>query len=463
MSGTVRTRFAPSPTGRLHVGSVRTALFNWLFAKNKGGKFILRIEDTDTLRSKKEFEAGIMEDLRWLGLGWDEGPEAGGKNGPYRQSERLDLYRDSAGKLLEKGLAYRCYCTQERLSRLKRDQVSAGLPPRYDGRCRGLSDSDAPIGITPSIRFRVPEKRVTFNDGVHGPLSFDSGLFGDFVIIGSDGIAAYNFAVVADDALMGITDIIRGDDHISNTPRQILLFEAMGLTPPSFSHIPLVLDRDGSPLGKRHESASIATLREEGFLPGAILNAIARLGWNPGEGVLGPDDLIRLFSVKKLSKSPSAFDIERLKAFNKDVLAGTDERTLLEISGLPEDSGLIAAAAAVKGNAATIEDFKALIAPFAGDVAPIEAARSVLAEPYAAMVLRAFRESVVMEERLDEKNYGAVMERVKKASGEKGKRLYMPIRCALTGRTEGIELATVLKLLGRDRVIKRVSESLTKT
>ena len=452
-----RTRFAPSPTGLLHVGSVRTALFNYLFAKKNGGKFILRIEDTDRIRSKREFENGIMEDLRWLGLRWDEGPDAGGEKGPYRQSERIGIYTDTAGRLLENGLAYRCYCTQERLDALKREQLKAGSPPRYDGKCRTLSEKDVPAGVTPSIRFRVPEKRITFDDGVHGTLSFDSRLFGDFVIIGSDGIAAYNFAVVADDALMGITDIIRGDDHVSNTPRQILLFEAMGLRPPAFTHIPLVLDRDGAPLGKRHASASIKGLREEGFLPGAILNAIARLGWNPGEGRLGLDEMTGLFSVKRLSKSPSAFDMERLKAFNKEELARTDGAALLELAGLPVERGLLDAASAVKRNAITMKDFKTLITPFAGDVEISGDIRSMLMEPYARKVLDALRDSVFKAGLLDEMNYNEIIESVKQATGEKGKRLYLPVRGALTGQTEGIELAAILKLLGRDRVLKRIS------
>ncbi len=456
MSGMVRTRFAPSPTGRLHVGSVRTALFNWLFARRTEGKFVLRIEDTDRVRSKKEFEESIMEDLRWLGLQWDEGPDAGGESGPYRQSERLQIYRDHAQRLVEKGLAYRCYCTPEKLVQLKNEQIKAGVPPRYDGKCRALSEKDAPKDITPAVRFKVPEKRITFRDGVHGPLSFDSRLFGDFVIMGSDGIAAYNFAAVADDALMGITDIIRGDDHISNTPRQILLFEAMGLTPPSFTHIPLVLDRDGTPLGKRHASASIRGLREEGFLPAAILNAIARLGWNPGDGALDLHRMIPLFSVTKLSKSPSVFDIDRLKAFNKEEIASTGDRTLLKLTGLPEESGLVEAVSAVKKNAVTLKDLKILLAPFAGEAEPAGEARSILMEPHAREVLRAFRDSVLEADGLDEKNYNGIMESTKKASKEKGKRLYMPVRCALTGQTEGIDLASVLRLLGKDKVLKRV-------
>jgi len=440
----------------LHVGSVRTALFNWLFARSTGGKFILRIEDTDRIRSKREFEVALMEDLRWLGLDWDEGPDVGGERGPYRQSERLEIYGNSAAKLIEKGLAYRCYCTPERLAQLKNEQIKAGVPPRYDGKCRSLSENDAPKGTTPAVRFKVPERKVTFRDGVHGPLSFDSKLFGDFVIMGSDGIAAYNFAVVTDDALMGITDIIRGDDHISNTPRQILLFEAMGLTPPSFTHIPLVLGHDGSPLGKRHASASIKGLREEGFLPAAILNTIARLGWNPGDSAFPLDGLIPLFTIGRLSKSPSAFDIDRLKAFNKAELASTNEKTLLKLSMLPDDKGLIEAAAAVKKNAVTLKDFLALMGPFAGDVALGEEAGSILKEPYAGNVLRAFKDIVLKEDRLDEKNYTVIMDGVRAASGEKGKRLYMPIRCALTGETEGIELASVLKLLGKEKVLKRV-------
>lgn len=460
MREAVRTRFAPSPTGLLHVGSVRTALFNWLFARANRGKLVLRIEDTDVERSSAEFEKAAVEDLEWLGLGWDEGPDHG-DSGPYRQSERLDIYRQYAGVLVQRGLAYRCYCTRERLEELKRSQTSKGLPPRYDNRCRSIEGPGAPGGPAPVIRFKVPERAVRFTDAVHGPLAFDSRVIGDFVIIGSDAIASYNFAVVVDDALMSITRVIRGDDHISNTPRQILLFEALGFAPPSYAHIPLVLSTDRTPLGKRDESASIRSLREEGFLPEAVLNAVARLGWQPREGLLSLDEMAGYFSLKRLSRSPSVFDMETLRHFNRLSIEGADPARLIEISGigrggidrerLGEIVGLL------RQNAVTLNDLKRLLNPFTGEGMVVdEEARAVLLEPYAKAVVRAARAAVERLPAIDEAGYATVVKGVKEATGEKGRRLFMPIRCALTGQTEGIELVNVFKMLGRERAIERL-------
>lgn len=457
---TVRTRFAPSPTGLLHVGSVRTALFNYLFARANKGKLVIRIEDTDVQRSSAEFEKAALEDIEWLGLRWDEGPDGGGR-GPYRQSERLDIYRGYADVLVEKGLAYRCFCTKERLDELKRSQISKGLPPRYDNRCRSIEGPDAPDGVVPVIRFKVPERPVRFTDAVHGPLSFDSRVIGDFVIIGSDAIASYNFAVVVDDALMSITHVIRGDDHISNTPRHVLLFDALGFAPPSYAHIPLVLSTDRTPLGKRDESASIRSLREDGFLPEAVLNTVARLGWQPREGLLGLDEMASSFSLKRLSRSPSVFDMETLRHFNRLSIEGADPARLVGLSGvgaegvdgerLKEIVGLL------RHNAATLNDLKRLLNPFTGEaMAMTEEALSILREPYASTVIRAARAVVEGLPAIDEAGYATVIKSVKEATGEKGRRLFMPIRCALTGQTEGIELVNVFKILGRDRAVERL-------
>ncbi|MDO8426993.1 MAG: glutamate--tRNA ligase [Deltaproteobacteria bacterium] len=453
-----RTRFAPSPTGNLHIGNARTALFNWLFARRMGGDFVLRIEDTDIERSSLSFEASILEDLKWLMLNWDEGPDIGGKWGPYRQSERLGLYRELVDKLSGNGVAYNCYCTKVRLEELKKSQLASGIPPRYDNRCRGIKAGEAPKGASPAIRFKVPPKDVSFADGVHGEVIFDSKSFGDFVIMGSDGAASYNFAVVADDALMGITDVIRGDDHLSNTPRQILLFEALGFKPPRFSHIPLVLGHDRLPLGKRDLSASLRSLREEGYLPEAVLNSIARLGWSPGEGFLSLDDAARLFDIGRLSRSPSVFDPSTLKRYNKMAINNLSHEELFRLMGLTADEELKRALEAVKPNAETIGGLKRLIGPFTGELSLTEDARSLLSEPYSKEVVKAFFKEAEGADTLDETNYLNIMNGVKRATGEKGKRLYMPIRAALTGQAEGIELVTILKLLGRDKVIERLKK-----
>lgn len=457
----VRTRFAPSPTGRLHIGNIRTALFNWLFARRHNGSFILRVEDTDTLRSRLEYETSIYEDLKWLGFWWDEGPDKGGDYGPYRQSERTALHRAAAGRLLSEGKAYKCYCTREQLEDLKTVQAATGLPSRYDGRCRNLKPGDVPEGTPFTIRFRLPEQDVRIMDGVHGLLAFDSRTIGDFVIVGSDGVAAYNFAAVVDDALMDISHVIRGDDHLSNTPRQVLLFEALGMKTPIYTHIPLVLGADKTPLSKRHGSFSVEEIRREGFLPEAVVNAIARLGWNPGEGLKTMDELSELFSIEKLSSSPSEFDTERLKFYNKEALQKSKAERLLELStidatGAPEEA--LRVVEAVKGNAASLDELKALSLPFLTEptLGPSEAKE--LSEPYAKAVVKAFREMIEGMEIKDHETYKVMVEAVKARTGEKGKRLLMPLRLALTGSHAGIELARVLELLGKERAIKRLKK-----
>ncbi|MCL4873942.1 glutamate--tRNA ligase [bacterium] len=454
----VRTRFAPSPTGALHLGNARTALFNWLFARHHKGNFILRIEDTDTKRSTYEAEAGIYEDLKWLGLGWDEGPDTGGPFGPYRQSERLSLYREEAERLIDEGKAYRCYCTVERLEALRAEQAAKGLPSRYDGKCRGLAPGKEPKGAPSVVRFKVPVKDVMLMDAVHGLLSFDSRSIGDFVIMGSDGIAAYNFAAVVDDSGMSISHVIRGDDHLSNTPRQLLLFEALGRPAPIYSHVPLVLGPDRTPLSKRHGDFSLRGLREEGYLPEAIANAIARLGWNPGEGFLTLEEMAGRFSLERLSKSGSEFDIGRLKSYNKDAMnekGGRELASLLGIEGAGIDK-LAGLADALKKNASTLNELRSLMRPFLSEPAPGEAALSEIREERSLKVIRAFSEE--LDKAAGPEDYEAIIERVKAATGEKGKHLLMPARLALTGEREGIELPGVLRLLGKREAIRRLEK-----
>ncbi|CAG1066499.1 nondiscriminating glutamyl-tRNA synthetase [uncultured bacterium] len=455
----VRTRFAPSPTGRLHIGNVRTALFNWLFAKERGGSFVLRIEDTDTARSRFEYELSIIEDLKWLGLEWDEGPDKGGEFGPYRQSERRSLHKAAAVRLVTEGKAYKCYCTKEQLEDLKSAQMAAGLPPRYDGRCRELAPEAMQPGAPFTVRFRVPEKDVRVDDGVHGLLAFDSRNIGDFVIVGSDGVAAYNFAAVVDDALMNVTHVIRGDDHLSNTPRQLLLFEALELKAPEFTHIPLVLGPDKTPLSKRHGSFSIEEIRAGGFLPEAVVNAVARLGWNPGESLVELAELAPLFSIDKLSASPSEFNVERLKFYNKAAIQKSKAERLIELSSLstaggPEETERVVEA--VKGNASDLKELKELSLPFLTEPQPGEEEEKELSEPHARAVVKAFRQELEKIEAIDQGSYKELVEAVKAATGEKGKRLLMPLRLALTGTHSGIELAGVLTLLGKERAVQRL-------
>jgi len=302
-----RVRFAPSPTGYLHIGGARTALFNWLFARRHGGTFVLRIEDTDVERSTLASEQAILEDLRWMGLEWDEGVDAGGTHGPYRQSERLHIYRAHVVELMATGHAYHCFCSAEQLDADRTAALAAGRPPKYDGRCRQISRDDArrriERGESAVIRFRVPEGReVSFEDVVRGTVTFSTDVIGDPVLVRSGGVPAYNYAVVIDDALMEITHVIRGEDHISNTPRQILLYQSLGFTPPEFAHLSLVMGPDHTPLSKRHGATSVAEFRERGYLPEALVNYLALIGWSPRRGDEGGEENDELLPVNELAR-----------------------------------------------------------------------------------------------------------------------------------------------------------------
>src|SRR3954462_2598875 len=327
----MRVRFAPSPTGQLHVGNARTALFNWLLARGHDGTFILRIEDTDVERSTKQSEESILDDLRWLGLEWDEGPDVGGSGGPYRQSERLHLYSSYANELLAGGHAYYCFCAPQKLEDDRRKDLAAGRPPKYRGTCRSLSPEDArrriEAGERGVIRFRVPEHiDVAFQDLVRGEVTFNTDVIGDFVIVRSDARPAYNFAVVIDDALMEVTQVIRGEDHISNTPRQLLLYRALGFKPPQFAHLALVMGPDHTPLSKRHGATSVAEFRLRGYLPEALVNYLALIGWSPGASAADPGtieellpvaELARRFAIEDVGHSAGIFDVEKLSWMNR--------------------------------------------------------------------------------------------------------------------------------------------------
>lgn len=460
MGKPVRTRFAPSPTGLLHVGGARTALFSWLFAKRHSGSFVIRIEDTDIERSRKEFEEEILKDLEWLGLDWDEGPDKGGVFGPYRQSERILIYQDHAKVLLENGEAYYCCCSNERLEELKSQQLKKGLPPRYDNRCREFIGKPVPKGEHP-LRFRMPAGKIAFNDAVHGEVSFDSSAIGDFVIVGSDNIASYNFAVVVDDALMSITHVVRGDDHIPNTPRQIAIYRSLGFEIPKYAHLPLVLAPDRSVLSKRHKSSSIGSLKEDGFLPEAIVNSIARLGWSAGEELLSLGEMAEKFSLEAISKSPSVFDIERLRSYNKkaiDRMGAKEIAALIHAQFMDIDgSWLEEAAEAVKPNAATLGELEIFIKGITGEAGISDEAKAALSEPLALKVLDCFLKGIENEKAFDEGSFDRIMAEAKK-SGAKGKMLFAPIRAALTGSLQGIELHKILKLLGREEAEKRVKK-----
>ncbi|MGQ9747979.1 MAG: glutamate--tRNA ligase [Candidatus Caldatribacteriaceae bacterium] len=319
----VRVRFAPSPTGFLHLGGARTALFNWAFARKNQGVFILRIEDTDVARSTEESVEVILESLEWLGLNWDEGPRVGGPYGPYFQSERLHFYQEYAQKLLQKGLAYRCYCTAQELEKRRKETLKKGQSWRYDRKCYYLTDREKEQfereGRKPVLRFSIPPGETTFQDMLRGPVTFQNEELDDFVIIKSDGMPTYNFACVVDDALMGITHVIRGDDHISNTPRQVLLYQALGFPVPEFAHIPMILGKDRTRLSKRHGSPSVTYYRDKGYLPEAMLNYLARLSWATGEEekeIFTRQEIIQRFSLSQVTKHAAVFDLDKLNWMN---------------------------------------------------------------------------------------------------------------------------------------------------
>ena len=460
----MRVRFAPSPTGHLHVGNARTALFNWLLARGNGGTFILRIEDTDVERSTQVSEAAIFHDLGWLGLNWDEGPDVGGARGPYRQSERLHLYASYAKELLNAGHAYYCFCSIAQLDADRQSAIAEGRPTQYAGTCRRLTrdQTDARIaaGERPAIRFRVPEDReVAFEDVVRGEVRFQTDIIGDPVIVRADGHPAYNFAVVIDDALMEVTHVVRGEDHISNTPRQILLYEALGFTPPAFAHLALVLGPDHSPLSKRHGATSVAEFRAKGYLPEALTNYLALIGWSPGHGdeLLPIDELARRFSLEGVGHSAGVFDEEKLAWVNRHYLKMADPIRIAELAvpyfneaGVqmaPSSRGfefLASAMPMATGSVDRLDQVPSRLA-FLFDYDPEAALRDErvggeMRDAGAQAVVRALAEELATAPRLDRERFRATANAVKARTGQKGKALFHPIRVALTGRAEGPEL-----------------------
>jgi glutamyl-tRNA synthetase/nondiscriminating glutamyl-tRNA synthetase len=469
----MRVRFAPSPTGQLHVGNARTALFNWLLARGQGGTFILRIEDTDAERSTRESEATILRDLRWLGLDWDEGPDIGGSHGPYRQSERLHLYQSYAKELLNADAAYHCFCTTAQLEAERQEALAAGRPARYAGTCRRLSKEQAAersaAGERAAIRFRIPDDRdVVFTDAVRGEVRFQTDVIGDPIIVRADGMPAYNFAVVVDDALMEVTHVIRGEDHISNTPRQILLYEALGFSPPTFAHLSLVMGPDHAPLSKRHGATSVGEFRSKGYLPEALVNYLALIGWSPGgnDELLPIDELARRFSLENVGHSAGVFDEEKLAWANRHYLKIADPARLAELSlpyfkeaGVamsPDAVGLQFLASAMSIASASVDRLQQVPARlsflFGYDVEAALADRHALDEmrgESARAVVRALAEELATAPRLDREKFREAANRVKARTGQKGKALFHPIRVVLTGRAEGPELDLAVPAIDR--------------
>src|SRR5687767_431349 len=461
----MRVRFAPSPTGHLHVGNARTALFNWLLARGQHGTFILRIEDTDLERSTRASEQAILDDLRWMGLHWDEGVDVGGPHGFYRQTERMPSYAEHADRLLREGKGYYCFCSPETLDAHRKAQLAAGLPPKYAGTCRNIPAGEAARrkanGEKPVVRLKVPEGRdVTFNDVVRGDVTFHTDVIGDPVLVRSDGIPAYNFAVVIDDALMKVTHVIRGEDHISNTPRQILLYEAFGYTPPIFAHLSLVMGPDHAPLSKRHGATSVKEFRDKGYLPEALVNYLALIGWSPGhnEELLPADELARRFKLENVSHAAGVFDEDKLAWANRHYLKlCAPDRLAQLMEPYLRHAGYIVGELAVESRAwlewvgpsmATSIDRleqmpRRLETVFRWGVPPEPDDDERKMAPVLAEVLKDAPRMV------DRETFRAVANRVKDQTGLKGKALFHPIRSLLTGAHEGPELDLIIPAIDR--------------
>lgn len=482
MGNEVRVRYAPSPTGHLHIGNARTALFNYLFARSQGGKFIIRIEDTDQKRNVEGGEESQLRHLQWLGIDWDESIDKDGGYGPYRQSERNDIYKKYYDELLEKDLAYKCYCKAEELEAEREAQIARSEMPRYSGKCSHLSkeEEDKLIaeGREPSIRFRVPKGEIIkFDDMVKGDISFETDGIGDFVIVKKDGTPTYNFAVAVDDHLMKMTHVLRGEDHISNTPKQIMVFNAFGWGVPLFGHMTLIVNENRKKLSKRDESIIqfIEQYKNLGYLPEALFNFIALLGWSPvgEEELFTKEQFIDIFDVNRLSKSPALFDMHKLKWVNNQYVKALDLDQVVALT-LPhlQKAGKVSEQLTEEENTwvrklislyheqlsygAEIVELTELF--FKEQIEYNQEAKEVLAEEQVPEVMASFAGQLEQLESFTPDEIKAAIKAVQKETGHKGKKLFMPIRVAVTGQTHGPELPQSIELLGKETVLNRIKQ-----
>jgi len=472
----MRVRFAPSPTGFLHVGNARTAVTNYIVAKKNSAALILRIEDTDRERSTRESEESITQDLAWLGVTWDEGPDVGGPFGPYRQSERFDIYRTYTDRLLREKKAYCCYCTREELAEMKKGSDGEADAYIYSGRCRDLTDLQQKKfedeGRKPTTRFKVPDNvSILIKDHIKGAVEFNSNnIGGDFIIVRSDGVPVFNYIVIIDDALMNISHVIRGDDHLSNTPKQILIARALGLPEPEYAHHTLILGPDRTKLSKRHGMTSVEMYRKQGYLPEALVNYLALLGWaaEGGEEVLSLEEITRQIDLAKFSKNSPVFDFQKLKWMNGIYIRRYDLDKITDLfiphiiqAGYSIESverkRLEDIIAVLRKSCEILSDIGHLIGIFLDEVCvPDDDADAMLKTDDAKQVLSAAHELVRTE--INETNFAAsLIARVKDASSLKGKSLFMPLRAAITGRQKGPELDQAMPLIGFDRCRKRIN------
>jgi len=472
-----RVRFAPSPTGYLHLGNARTALFNYLFSRHENATFILRIEDTDLERSKKGYEEMLIEDLKWMGIGWDEGPDVGGPHSPYRQSERLEIYMKYVGKLLKSGDAYYCYCTEEELEKEREKAIAEGRPYRYSGKCRNLTPEERAFyegkGIKPVVRFKVPDKTVVFEDIIRGHVEIDTKEFGDFVIVRQDGMPVYNFVVVIDDALMGITHVIRGEDHLSNTPKQIVIYEALGFAIPQFAHLPIILGEDRTKLSKRHGAVSVRALKDDGFISEAVFNYLSLLGWHPKEEkeILSKEEIIKQFKIEDVNKSPAIFDRTKLRWMN-----GVYIREILDLDDLTkraipffEGFGYKAdyefykkVMSAIRDSIETLMEIKERAKVFFVDEFPYteEIVNEVKSDENVYKVVEIFYNKIKNLSAITKEDFKNITKEIQKEYGYKGRALFHPIRIALTGEPSGVGLDLLVEVIGVERVKFRLERFL---
>ena len=451
----VKTRFAPSPTGYMHLGNARTALFNALFARKHGGIFLLRIEDTDQERSKPEYTQALLEDLHWLGLDWQEGPQVGGEHGPYSQSQRAEIYQRYYAMLEAKGLVYPCFCSPTELALARKRQLVAGQPPRYPGTCARLSQSEQLArrerGLRPTLRFRVPAgKIIEFNDLIRGPQRYDSDDIGDFIIRRADGRAQFFFCNIVDDTLMGVTHVLRGEDHLTNTPRQLLLLAALDLPAPQYAHIAMIVGSGGNPLSKRYGSRSLGELRETGFLPEALNNYLARLGhtYEQGEVWLSVAELAAGFAVERLGRAAARYDENQLLYWQAEAVMRTDPERLWTWMGAAVHARVPAEVwldfiETVRPNVRLPQEARVWAERLFGENlelnAEIRAVIGAAGSDFFRQTLAVYAEHGSV--------YQVFIDDLKTRSGVKGKALFMPLRAALTGETHGPELARIIALM----------------
>ena len=466
----VRCRFAPAPSGAIHVGNARTALYSWLTARHHGGAFVLRVEDTDASRVSEEAFHLVMESLRWLGIEWDEGPDVGGPHAPYRQSERMDIYREHADRLIEDGRAYRCYCTPDELEQRRQEALARGEPPGYDGRCRTRTREEIAAFEAeerPSaLRFWMPEREFVVEDLLKGEVRFAAGSLRDFVLMRSDGTPTYLLAAGTDDMLMGMTHIIRGEDLLASTPRQVALMEALGATTfPAYAHHPMIVGHDRQPLSKRHGSTSVEAFRERGFLREALVNYLALLGWSWGEqDFFTTDELVERFDISRVSRNPAMFDTQKLEWMNNHYIQGLEDDELaarclhfLTAAGLSPEPVLVRRAMPlVKERMKTLTDSVELLRfLFTDDVVPNEKAAQVLAKAPDGY-LGSAATALETVEPWSAEPIGAALDELAAGAGLNRTKGWQPVRAAVTGSNVSPPLPESLELLGRERTLARL-------